>query len=339
MKNKPVCYIPGKVFPEIYSGIPTFLGLPKLSAPQDLPGNDIIFMGIPFEGICTYGTFSGCELATKSIRNASTRYSGFLPEMNVDVFDYLTGGDYGDVAVHNGNIAETFAFIEKKFGEILDSGAFPVCFGGDHSTCYPLIKTFAKKYDGNIGVIHFDGHMDNLDTYGDEEKYARCSPLHRIYEIDGINPKNIVHMGIRGPRNVPVGPATAREKGATIISSFEIKFNGVVESIRKAIKIAQAGTKAVYVTVCADILDVAHNPGGPPDPCGLSSWEFAVILYELGKAGIKGFDYVEIYPPTDRNNVSSHVEVWMILYLLAGLVEGRFNLNNRLVENNFVLSK
>ncbi|SQC98501.1 Uncharacterised protein [Fusobacterium necrophorum subsp. necrophorum] len=65
MKNKPICYIPGREIPEIYSGVPTFLGLPKINSKEELKDYDLVFMGVPWEGVCTYGKFSGCELSTK----------------------------------------------------------------------------------------------------------------------------------------------------------------------------------------------------------------------------------------------------------------------------------
>ena len=30
MKNKPICYVPGREIPEVFSGRPSFLGLQKL---------------------------------------------------------------------------------------------------------------------------------------------------------------------------------------------------------------------------------------------------------------------------------------------------------------------
>jgi agmatinase len=60
----------------------------------------------------------------------------------------------------------------------------------------------SKNTDGRVGVVHLDAHLDNLDSFG-EEKNARCCDLHRIYEIENVNPENVIHMGIRGPRNSP----------------------------------------------------------------------------------------------------------------------------------------
>lgn len=328
MEGKPICFVPHRKFPEIYSGTPSFMGLPVIARKEDLAGNDVVFMGAPFEGVPTWGGFSGCELSPKSIRNVSVRYSGFLPETGYDVFDYLKAGDYGDSAVYAGDIERSLGAIHDKAAEIFAAGAVPVTFGGDHSVTIPVIRALSESGKGKIGVIHLDSHMDNMPSYG-EERFARCSPLHRVYELDNVNPRNVVHLGMRGPRNDKVQMQVAMAHGCTVLSSFDVKIKGVEAAIARALEVAHDGTDAVYVTLCSDILDVAHNPGGPPDLCGLSSFEVAFILHKLAAAGIAGFDFVEIYPPQDPNRVSSHAATWMALYVLSGLARGRFGLTPR----------
>lgn len=324
MENKPICYVPEREYPDVFSGVPSFLGLPVIKTENDFDAADIVVMGVPWEGVCTYGGFSQTELSTKIIRQASKRYGGYLPDYDLDVFDYFTGGDIGDIPVQNGNYEFTYDSIRKNMKKLMDGKKIPIVFGGDHSISYPLISEFAKAHNGNIGIIHFDAHMDNMESYGDEE-YARCSPFHRLYEDENINPQKMVHFGIRGPRNNPDGLKAAKKFGAHVITGMEIKLKGIEDSIKKAIDIAFDGTEAVYVTVCSDILDVANNPAGPPDPCGLTSWELAYALNQCGKAGASAFDFVELYPPNDPHNVSAHVAVWMTVYYLVGLTQYRFN--------------
>ena len=72
MKNKPECYVPERPIPEIYHGIPTFMGLPKIERKEDLPNYDVVFSGIPFEGVCTWGGFSGTELQPKTVLASDT---------------------------------------------------------------------------------------------------------------------------------------------------------------------------------------------------------------------------------------------------------------------------
>lgn len=321
MENKPVCYVPEKVYPEVFSGVPSFLGLPVAKTKAELPGYDFVIMGAPWEGICTYGGPSGTENATKTIRIASKRYGGYLPEFDFDIFDHFTGADYRDAAVKNGDREFTFSSVGNYMRDIMESGAIPITFGGDHSLSFPLIEAFAEKYEGNIGIVHFDSHMDNIDLYG-EELYARCQPFHRLYDMKGFDPKNLVSIGIRGPRNNFNGLKEAKKYGASVITSWEVRRQGVLASIKKAIAIASEGTKAIYVTVCSDALDVAFNPGGPSDMCGLTSFELAEMLYECGLAGARGFDYMEVYPPDDVHNISSHCASWMTIYMMSGMAQG-----------------
>jgi agmatinase len=309
MNEKPVCYEPGREIPEIFHGVPSFMGLPVIHEKGEISDYDIVVMGAPWEGVVTWGSFSGCELATKSIRSVSIRYSGYMPEMGFDIFDYLKAGDYGDSPTNPGHIEKTLANIQEKAGAI----------------SIPVVRALAAKTDGNVGIVHLDAHMDNMDRYGDEI-YARCSPLHRIYEIENVDPKNIIHMGIRGPRNNPKQTAAAKEKGATILTSFEIKLNGIEYAVDRALEVVKAGTEAVYITVCSDVLDVAYNPGGAADPNGLTSFELSLILHQLACAGIDGFDITEISPLSDLNDVSSHTAVWMSLYVMSGIVKDKFNL-------------
>ena len=103
MFKKPICYEPKREIPEIFPGVPTFLGLPAITVKDEIQEYDIISIGAPWEGACTWGSYTGCELATKSIRQASIRYSGFLPEMGFDIFDNFKGADYGDAPIYPGN--------------------------------------------------------------------------------------------------------------------------------------------------------------------------------------------------------------------------------------------
>jgi len=48
MKDKPVCYEPGRIIPELYSGVPTFAGVPRISTPEDMEGHDAIVFGMPW---------------------------------------------------------------------------------------------------------------------------------------------------------------------------------------------------------------------------------------------------------------------------------------------------
>ncbi len=326
--DKPLCFTPRSDIPQICCGVPSFLGVKAVRSEDELDGHDAAVIGVPWEGPVTWGGPSGCELATKTIREASLRYGGYLPEFDYDLFDYITVCDYGDVAVVPGDGAATNRRIREKAAAALDRGAAPIIFGGDHSITVPAVAALAERHPKRVGLVHLDSHLDNMDAFG-EERLARCCPLHRIYENELVDATKIVHMGIRGPRNNPDQMKFAREAGAHVVTGFDIRRNGVEYALEKALETAGSGTDAVYVTVCSDILDAAFNPGGPPDLNGLTSYELTYLLYGLASRGVAAFDFVEIYPPTDRNNVSSHTAAWMGIYVLSGMAKKKMGSDPR----------
>lgn len=320
VNSKPTIYDPNFLPTNIYSGVPSFLNLPVVEKKEELEELDVAVIGVPWEGGCTIGGYSSCTESPKSIRSASIRYTGFLPEFNLDAFDHLKAGDFGDVAVQNGNYDFTFSQIRQKIAEISQAQAIPMVFGGDHSISYPIISEMAKKHPGKVGVIHFDAHLDNYSAFGDDP-YARCSPFFNLYNDPNMDPQKIVHIGIRGPRNHREEYNNAVKYGATVIPCMEVKKKGWEASIQKALEIASRDTELLYVTICSDCLDAAFMPQGPQDMGGLTSFELLMMVHECGKAGAGGFDFVEIYPESGSLQTASHVGCWLALYYLNGLAE------------------
>lgn len=281
--------------------------------------HDVIVMGAPWEGVCTTGSFTGCELATKSIRKASLRYGGYLPEFDYDLFDYISVGDFGDAAYFSGDGERTFASIKEKAERIFAAGKKSICFGGDHSITIPILNALCQQTKSKIGIIHFDAHLDNMPSYLGIEKDARCCPMNRAYEMPSVS--NIIHVGIRGPRNNYRGLEHARANNAQYISSFEIHKQGIEAALETIKAFIWRDVEAVYLSICSDVLDVSSNPGGPADFAGLTSYQLLSMIHELASEGITGMDIVEVYPPQDHANISSHVAAWSAIYGLSGMAK------------------
>ena len=47
MENKPICYVPGREIPNVYSGVPSFVGVPLISKPEDIDEHDAVVFGMP----------------------------------------------------------------------------------------------------------------------------------------------------------------------------------------------------------------------------------------------------------------------------------------------------
>ncbi|MFX0195078.1 MAG: agmatinase family protein [Candidatus Hodarchaeota archaeon] len=310
--------------PLIYGDTPSFLGCDIIRSKEEAQGFDVAVIGVPWEGTITWGGYSGCELAPKAIRHAAARYGGFLPEYEINLFDYLTIGDFGDVRVNPCDPEETMKMVEVKAGEIYRGNAIPIALGGDHSFTPEIVKALCEHVSGKVGIIHFDAHLDNAKDFG-EDAFPRCGPLYRITQIPQVKTTSIVHIGIRGPRNTPNQLRYAKEVGAKIFTIREIRELGIEKVIGLAINTAYNGTKAVYVTICSDAVDAAYNPGGPPDFDGLSPHELFYSLHRLGLEGIAGLDFVEVYPLQDNNGFSSHLVAWALIHALVGIAYRRKN--------------
>lgn len=239
MKNsKPTIYDPAFLPNNIYSGVPSWLNLPVLEKESELSSMDAVVTGVPWEGGCTIGGYSSCTEGPKAIRSVSIRYTGYLPDFDLDAFDYLKVGDFGDVACRNGDYPLTFEAIRERIGQIEDAHALPITFGGDHGIAYPIISEIAKRHPKRVGVLHIDAHLDNYSNFGDDE-YARCSPFYQLYNDPNMDSTKIVHIGIRGPRNHKEEFANAKKYGATVILAREIKENGWKEPSEKQLRSPQ----------------------------------------------------------------------------------------------------
>lgn len=311
-----------ETLPLIYGDTPSFLGS-KVVDPDEIESDfDVIFAGVPWEGTLTWGSYSGCEIAPAEIRTAAARYGGFLPEYEIDLFDYLRIGDIGDVSIKKNDPAETMQNIYRSMDKIYKKNVIPFILGGDHSISSAVINALSENVHGNIGVIHFDAHFDNNKSFGEDE-YPRCGPIYRISQNPKVKNSSIVHIAIRGPRNSPAQSAYAKEIGATTFFMHEIRRRGMESIIDEAIKIASDGTECIYVTICSDCIDAGYNPGGPPDFDGLKPHELFLALHKLGETGIAGLDYVEVYPYQDRYARSSHLASWAIIHALNGLAANK----------------
>ncbi|MBT2520164.1 agmatinase family protein [Arthrobacter sp. ISL-28] len=302
----------------LYGDTPTAFGVPSVD-PADLHGIDIAISGVPWEGSPTWAGWTGCIIAPKTIRDASVRLSGFQPEYGIDAFEWLTLGDCGDVVVNMQDQPGSFISIERHIAKIINGGAFPLTFGGDHSIAYPIVKAITETTGKRIGVVHLDAHFDNKDVY-EGDRFARNCQFHRMAELDLVDPTTIVHTGIRGPRNTKGQWEYAREVGAQILTINDVRDRGIEAIIKEAHALASKGTDGVYVSICSDVIEAAFNPGGPPDPNGLTTYElFRAVRYLGQQSNLVGYDHCEVLPPLDPTSLASHTAAWAAIYMLGGM--------------------
>src|SRR4030067_1435273 len=236
-----------KVLPLVYGDTPSFLGTDVIDINSLSGSYDVIFGGVPWEGTITWGSFTGCELAPRTIRHAAARYGGYLPEYEIDAFDHLRMGDIGDVTVNPNDPEETMAKVFQVSDKIYKNNSIPFFLGGDLSFPPEIVGAWGENVDGNIGIIHFDSHLDNVKNFGND-KYPRCGPLHRIAQLEKVRKESIVHIGVRGPRNSPAQMEYAEEMGAKVFRIMVIRSRGMDAGSDAGIGLATTGPSGLRRT-------------------------------------------------------------------------------------------
>ena len=153
-----------------FAGINTFMKAPYCEDIRKVGDYEAAFLGIPFDTGTTYRP--GTRFGPQGVRRISAVYDGYSVDGGVDLPEELDLCDAGDVFVIPGNIEKTFDQVSKAVSHVYTSGAFPVLCGGDHSLGYPNVRGIAPHIDGNVGIIHFDRHLDTQDIDMDERMHT-----------------------------------------------------------------------------------------------------------------------------------------------------------------------
>lgn len=254
--------------------------------------SDIVIVGIPDQSH-SHSIRKGTALAPNAVRDASNKKDVYV-ENKIRSIAYTNSGKSNAKIFDYGNIARKD--IVKTFAKFAKDSKIPITIGGDHSLTTPLIQAFTENTKP-ISLIYFDAHPDFLsstrDFYG--------SVLYDI--LPHIDKKSSILVGIRSPEQEEV--TNIQTHGIKVISPQDIQRNGVKHTINEILKTIGANT---YISFDMDCLDPAFAPGvSVPVPFGLSSIDSLVMVNEIAKQGIIGMDIMEICPPFDIQDFTSHL--------------------------------
>jgi agmatinase len=218
-----------------------------------------------------------------------------------DLIEALNPVDTGDCTMILANAEKTFANAQADIGEILDGGALPVMFGGDHSVTIPAVRAVRERHR-DPGFVLVDMHLDTAPDVGGE-LLNHCCPVTRAVDA-GFDPKKMVLIGISGWMNPKTELEYCREHGITIIWLEDIWERGTAAVVEEAMQIAGAGD-GLYLSFDVDSLDAAFAPGTCcPSPGGLTSREAIEIVRGVCREGLLGVDVVEAAPSLDGHTSS-----------------------------------
>ena len=325
-----------------FAGINTFMKTPYCEDIRKVGEYEAAFVGVPFDTGTTYRP--GTRFGPQGVRRISAVYDGYCVDGAVDLFEELDICDAGDIFVIPGNIEKTFDQVSKGISHIFQSGAFPVIVGGDHSLGYPNVRGVAPHIDGNVGIIHFDRHLDTQDIDMDERMHTTPwywttnnhesvdhskahQHHHHMHDVGLSNcpPKNLVQIGIGGWYGNRPGSEGARDRGTSVITMKDFEELGIAGTAEMALELAWKDAEAVYLSFDIDSIDPGYAPGtGTPEPGGFTPREALEMVRLIAREGLCAMEVVEVSPPYDVNDNTSQLACRVILDTLGTMVsEGK----------------
>jgi agmatinase len=280
-----------------FSGVRTFMRLPDV---QDLENADVAVVGAPFDTGATFR--AGARFGPEGIRSVSHLLRRYNPSLDVEIFEYLSVIDYGDLPVVPGYIGESYERIAEGLGPIHRAGVVPIVLGGDHSIALPELRAAAAVH-GPLALVQFDSHPDTWDSYFGQ-KHTHGTPFRRAVEEGLLLPERSIQIGMRGSLFDPGDWDDARELGFELISTDEIREIGILETIARIRE--RVGDATAYVSFDVDFVDPAFAPGtGTPEIGGFTSREAQEFVRGLVGLDLVGCDVVEVYPAYDPAQITA----------------------------------
>jgi agmatinase len=270
-----------------------FMNLPFA---ETADGADYAVLGVPYD-TSTTGR-SGTRKGPDAIRRLKGKIGRPCPGSEAPYEP--RGVDLGNIPVMNGYTLESLTLITEAVYHVLDQGAIPLVFGGDHMIAYAELRAYAEKY-GPVAMVHFDSHSDTSD-YGIEWNHG--TPFRRAIENGFLDSAHSVQVGIKSfgetYRN-----EYGREHGMEIIMAPELHRIGMKECARRIRE--HVGNAPVFITFDIDFLDPSCAPAtGTPVAGGFQTYQATqIILNALPGLDVRGFDIVEVMEDYDPGQITS----------------------------------
>ncbi len=309
--------MPGEIIP-VPVGSPSFINAPRVTDLGDLNA-DVAIIGVP------YGVPYGAEGAkqrssdsTRIVRQQSTQFARYLTHYDFDFGGAIFAGrdvrvvDCGDVAMEPGAYEANFGATTAAIERILERGAVPIVLGGDHSIPIPVMHAY--KEHGPIFVVQLDEHLDWRDEVGGVTQ-GLSSPMRRASEMDWVS--GMAQIGLRA-----VGSARQQEfdaaaaYGSILVTARELQRDGA-----EAVLARIPDGLSYYISFDADALDPAIAPGvGAPGYGGVTYYEATDLLRGIAQKGkVVGYDFVEVVPSLDVNDMTSHLAARLTLNMIGAM--------------------
>ena len=256
----------------------------------------IVVLGVPLDSASSYRP--GARFAPEGIRNVFESLEEYSLDLAVDI-EQVPFYDLGDLLMEGSETYSNLIRGQKIIADMVKQGKKPLVIGGDHAVTYAPVKVlFENVYQEDLVLLHFDAHLDLRPGYmGDD--YSHASVIYRLLEL-GV--REIYQFGIR---------SAATEEVETARRQTRFYPHQILEPLREIMPQLQG--RPVYVTLDIDVVDPGLAPGvGTPEPGGITSNHLLQLFPVLKQLNIVGFDVVEVNPPYDNSQVTTHLAAKLV---------------------------
>jgi formiminoglutamase len=195
--------------------------------------------------------------------------------------------DAGDVICNADSLESAQEEYATLVAQLIRDGHAPIGLGGGHEIAWGGYQGIERALAGHprlerIGIINFDAHLDmrRLEAPG---RGTSGTPFLQIAEARGAAGKEFRYLcvGAAEPANTPALLQRAEALGAQIVFDVDAGNATTDAALREFI----AGSSAIYLTFCLDVLPPAVAPGvSAPSGLGIALHRAIALLRETLRA-------------------------------------------------------
>ncbi len=281
-------------------------------APSDAPLLRVV--GVP----SSVGSISPsrADQTPAAVRQALARLSPFDPTHGVDLGARLRVEDFGDWPIADLPLQDAMDAIENRCSDLDDAPRTTIFLGGDNAVTRPIVTGLHGNDLSRVGVITLDAHHDvrHLD-----DGPRNGTPIRGLI-ADGLDPTNVVQIGIGRFTNSADYAAWCHERGIGIITAPQVHADGIEAAIAQAFT-QLTDVDVIHVDLDIDVLDVAFAPACPgARPGGLTPEQLFIAAELLAVDDrVRSFDLVEVDATTDHEGRTVMVTAMTLLTIAAAI--------------------
>jgi len=282
---------------------------------------DVAIVGLPFDGAVSLR--AGAAQAPARLRELS-RTSDPISRRGQRAAA-TTVRDYGDVPTTDRAgtplAPDAFRAAAARRLAAVPATSFLLALGGDNSVSVPVLEAFARRHDGDIGIVWFDAHPDLFPAYAGSRDSHACA-LRRALDACRLPPSQAVLVGTRSFAEEELRFIQREGMGCITATAWA---EAGPEAVAEQVAGGLTGRRAVYLAVDIDGFDAACAPGtGYPLPGGIAAGSFFRFQEALfARLPVRAMDLTEIAPPLDTNDITAFLGVQIVLEVLALLATPR----------------